>query len=843
MLKYFSAEALGNIFKQYGEVNFSTQKDGKSIAIEIDNSRRMDKNSFSFKLICDEYRNFYLDGFRATCDESEQAEAEIYIDQYPAVKDEKSRYLIERPCFIYDFPDAPSFIFGFDPHNGDVWQIKSEKGVVIKAKDLTHKFIKRDGSQAGFGHVDFKINSAEFVGIYGGSGTGKTLLLESILAPEYHAKGFIGHILTLLKSKIFDPVKNNIVWLFKKKKEVQSGYVEINSKPPHSVIDEIAYLPQHIDFPDRMTCQEILELALVDRRGSSPQKEIAEKIKLCSIEEALMDRRYKDLSGGQKRRLALAVALLKKNAKLLITDEPTTGLDVGSEEAIMNTLRRISRNGITVITVTHSVAACRIFDRVLVLRKDDKKSGARLVFKSLWTENSFPISLRSQNLRDAELLCRLTDSLPVDPIDSESENEKKEYVWPFADRSPENNHLKKFGYWCCSFGIVTKQIYVWAAIIHKLIFRDIKNLLVFVCLAVICTLTIQIGVRPSAEWNSWDVILLCLLSLVSPWLCATFSAVLSSNYLRFFSWENFSGLKASGFVFGMFLGQLLPALIISGIFSAGLILAPDSKVIAASLLCTSDSISKQIELSGTDLSAGGQKIKTINTNFKNMENINYSLFKDSFDNPSAIKKDLKEISQAPLFIKPMHELLNGIVSNSKEIELPADYKNKELQKNWIFNKDTDNIYKLNYHAVFIYLRVWLGMFIVSLAGVALGIGAASIFRKAQSATLFLVVLFVFYLSFSRMFISEGKEFLAPLTNLQITAANQLDSVADCGILLSIALSFFSVSKYAVNVILSLFFSFAWYDFAVLVIVFALLPLLVSSVLFSNKKKNWKLLSR
>ena len=81
------------------------------------------------------------------------------------------------------------------------------------------------------------------------------------------------------------------------------------------------------------------------------------------------------LSGGQARRIAIARAFLK-DAKLLILDEPTEGLDAVSERAVLDTIARLMR-GRTTLLITHRPQALRYADAVLVLEQGKIRNGVR----------------------------------------------------------------------------------------------------------------------------------------------------------------------------------------------------------------------------------------------------------------------------------------------------------------------------------------------------------------------------------------------------------------------------------------------------------------------------------
>ena len=83
--------------------------------------------------------------------------------------------------------------------------------------------------------------------------------------------------------------------------------------------------------------------------------------------EAFADTRYKRLSGGQKRRVQFAVALVGR-PRLLFLDEPTTGLDTDARRAVWDNVRRLAAGGTTVILTTHYLEeADALADRIVVL--------------------------------------------------------------------------------------------------------------------------------------------------------------------------------------------------------------------------------------------------------------------------------------------------------------------------------------------------------------------------------------------------------------------------------------------------------------------------------------------
>lgn len=184
-------------------------------------------------------------------------------------------------------------------------------------------------------NVSFQVQPGEFVGILGPSGCGKSSLLQRIVG---------------LSS--FD-----------------SGTLTVNGQDINSIDDvfkdNLAYIPQQISLHEDLTLAEEINafchLHVTD--GPSPDS----ILKLVGLESDTRKQVGK-LSGGQKRRLAIALELLR-NPKLLLLDEPTSGLDPASEQSMMNYLRRVANQKRTVLCSTHIMDNVGLFDKVLILSR------------------------------------------------------------------------------------------------------------------------------------------------------------------------------------------------------------------------------------------------------------------------------------------------------------------------------------------------------------------------------------------------------------------------------------------------------------------------------------------
>jgi len=195
--------------------------------------------------------------------------------------------------------------------------------------------------------VSFQVPKGHFMAIVGPSGCGKTTLLKTIAGLNPESSGSLhwdGR--NLSEDEDFDPA--------------EIGYV-----PQFSVAYDPLTVDESVEAATRLrvSCANTVEL---DRRID----QVLEETGLSSIS----DRTVKVLSGGQKRRLGLALELVSQ-PKLLLCDEVTSGLDPRSEREIVHLLHELSRkDGRIVMSVTHSLAHLELYDSVLVMHE------GRLVF-------------------------------------------------------------------------------------------------------------------------------------------------------------------------------------------------------------------------------------------------------------------------------------------------------------------------------------------------------------------------------------------------------------------------------------------------------------------------------
>jgi ABC transport system ATP-binding/permease protein len=213
---------------------------------------------------------------------------------------------------------------------------------VLELKDVSFT-IRKDGEDIPLvDRVSICVPQGHFMAIVGPSGCGKTTLLKTIagLNPESGGK------------------------LFWDSRDL--------SKDGDLAPSEIGYVPQFSIAYDPLTVDESVEAATRLRVRRSSTQALDQRIDRVLEETGLTpisDRRVKVLSGGQKRRLGLAMELVS-DPKLLLCDEVTSGLDPRSEREIVRLLHDLSRKDERIVlSVTHSLAHLELYDSILVLHE------------------------------------------------------------------------------------------------------------------------------------------------------------------------------------------------------------------------------------------------------------------------------------------------------------------------------------------------------------------------------------------------------------------------------------------------------------------------------------------
>lgn len=216
---------------------------------------------------------------------------------------------------------------------------------IIETQKLTHTYsVGTPFEHNALDGVDFKAYPGEILGIIGHTGSGKSTLIQ--------------HLNGLLKPTSGQVLfQGRDIWEQPKKiREIRFQVGLVFQYPEYQLFEETVY--KDIAFgPGNMK----LDKQEIDRR-------VHAAIDFVNLPENVLQKSPFELSGGQKRRVAIA-GVLAMNPKVLILDEPTAGLDPRGRDAILENIRNIhDMQGTTIILVSHSMdEIARCVDRLYVV--------------------------------------------------------------------------------------------------------------------------------------------------------------------------------------------------------------------------------------------------------------------------------------------------------------------------------------------------------------------------------------------------------------------------------------------------------------------------------------------
>ena len=194
--------------------------------------------------------------------------------------------------------------------------------------------------------ISLEIGQGQFVGIIGHTGSGKSTLIQ--------------HLNGLMKATSGDILYDG-----------QSIYAEgYDMRKLRSQVGLVFQYPEH----------QLFEVDVISdvcfgpkNQGLSSEKNAREALELVGFPEKYYKQSPFELSGGQKRRVAIAGVLAMK-PKVLILDEPTAGLDPKGRDEILDQIAKLHKEtGMTVVLVSHSMEdVARYVDRIIVMNKGEK---------------------------------------------------------------------------------------------------------------------------------------------------------------------------------------------------------------------------------------------------------------------------------------------------------------------------------------------------------------------------------------------------------------------------------------------------------------------------------------
>ena len=217
---------------------------------------------------------------------------------------------------------------------------------ILEIKNLTHTYsIGTPFQRNAVEDMSFDVYKGEFLGVIGHTGSGKSTLIQHLNGLLKPTKGQI-----LLSGKD--------IWAEPKKiRDVRFRVGLVFQYPEYQLFEETVY--KDIAFGP----------ANMGKTGEDLDRCVREAARMVGIRDDQLEKSPFELSGGQKRRVALA-GVLAMEPDVLVLDEPTAGLDPAGRENLMANIRHYHENkGKTIVLVSHSMdEIAQNVDRILVLK-------------------------------------------------------------------------------------------------------------------------------------------------------------------------------------------------------------------------------------------------------------------------------------------------------------------------------------------------------------------------------------------------------------------------------------------------------------------------------------------
>lgn len=220
---------------------------------------------------------------------------------------------------------------------------------ILKTENLTYVYSQGTPfEKTAVNKINIEIEKGEFVGIIGHTGSGKSTLIQ-------HFNG----LLQPTSGKIF--IDGNDIWTNKE-----------NIRQVRFKVGLVFQYPEYQLFEENV----FKDIAFGPKNMGLSEKEIKERVydtaKLLEIPENFMKRSPFELSGGQKRRVAIA-GVMAMNPEILILDEPSAGLDPHGRDRILDIIKNYhKKTGSTVMIVSHSMEdTAKYAEKILVMNKSE----------------------------------------------------------------------------------------------------------------------------------------------------------------------------------------------------------------------------------------------------------------------------------------------------------------------------------------------------------------------------------------------------------------------------------------------------------------------------------------
>lgn len=251
---------------------------------------------------------------------------------------------------------------------------------VIKVDNLTKKY----GDFTAVDHVSFTVEKGTLLGFLGVNGAGKTTvinMLATLLTPDGGSAEICGE---------------------------KIGKDDKNIRSKIGIVYQQNCLDELMTVQENLMCRGILHGAT----KAEAKKQCKKLSKILKLEE-IMKKRYKMLSGGQKRRCEIAAALMH-TPEILFLDEPTTGLDPATRVDVWSTIEELQRTEkMTVFLTTHYMEEAAKADNIIILdRGKIITSGTPFALKEKYAMDKLQLYYKDGNMETVQVASTM-EAMPL----------------------------------------------------------------------------------------------------------------------------------------------------------------------------------------------------------------------------------------------------------------------------------------------------------------------------------------------------------------------------------------------------------------------------------------------
>jgi len=220
---------------------------------------------------------------------------------------------------------------------------KNNQKIVIKLDKLSKRYDDEAGVYDALRAINLEVAEGEFINIMGPSGSGKSTLMNIIGLLDRPTKG--NYYLDGVNTAKLSP--KDIAKLRR---------------------DKIGFVFQNFNLLPRLNLAQNVEMPLIYKKVSLRQRreKVKEVLSKVGLEDKIKNRPNR-LSGGQVQRAAIARALIN-DPSIILADEPTGNLDTKTGVEIMNLLKELNLQGVTVVLVTHNPELSEYASKTIIVR-------------------------------------------------------------------------------------------------------------------------------------------------------------------------------------------------------------------------------------------------------------------------------------------------------------------------------------------------------------------------------------------------------------------------------------------------------------------------------------------